>query len=108
MARYLIVETRDFSEYTSGQYIQKVARKLKEDGNEVTLFLVENGVIAARKGAEIGKGLVDLLSRGAKVFAEDISLKARGISQLTDGIAQSNMDQLADLIAEGSDKVLWY
>jgi len=108
MARYLIVDSRDLTEYTSGQFLQKIARKLKENGNEVTLFLIENGVIAARKGADIGKGLTELTRRGTRVLAEDVSCRSRGISQLADGLTQSNMDQLADLIAEGSDKILWY
>jgi sulfur relay protein TusB/DsrH len=108
MAKYLIVDSRDLTEYTNGRYIQKVAGKLKEDGNDVTLFLIENGVLAARKGAEIGKNLTELSKRGTRIMAEDISCRARGISQLAEGVAQSNMDQLADLIAEGSDKVLWY
>ena len=46
MARYLIVDSRDLTEYTNGRYIQKVAAQLKEDGNDVTLFLIENGVRA--------------------------------------------------------------
>jgi sulfur relay protein TusB/DsrH len=108
MARYLIVDSRDLTEYTSGKYIQKVAGKLKEDGNEVTLFLIENGVIAARKGGEIGKNLTDLSKRGATILADDVSCKARGVAQLADGITQANVDQLADLITEGSDKVIWY
>jgi sulfur relay protein TusB/DsrH len=108
MARYLIVDSRDLTEYTNGGYIQKVAGKLKQDGNDVTLFLIENGVLAARKGAEIGKNLTELSKRGTRIMAEDISCRARGIGQLVEGVAQSNMDQLADLIAEGSDKVLWY
>jgi sulfur relay protein TusB/DsrH len=108
MARYLIVDSRDLTEYTSGRYIQKVVGKLKESGNDVTLFLIENGVIAARKGGEIGKNLSDLSKQGAKIMADDISCKARGIAQLADGVNQGNVDQLADLIAEGSDKIIWY
>lgn len=108
MARYLIVDSRDLQEYTSGRYIQSLAGKLKDKGNDVTLFLIENGVLAARKGNEFGKNLSDLSKRGAKVMAEDVSLKARGISEIGDGITQANVDQLADLIIEGSDKVIWY
>lgn len=108
MARYLIVDSRDLTEYTSGKYIQKVAGKLKEDGNEVTLFLIENGVIAAREGGDIGKSLTDLSKRGTKIMADDISCKARGVAQLAEGITQATVDQLADLITEGSDKVIWY
>ncbi|HEX9756409.1 MAG TPA: DsrH/TusB family sulfur metabolism protein [Nitrospiria bacterium] len=108
MARYLIVDSRDLQEYSSGRYIQNLAGKLQGKGNDVTLFLIENGVLAARKGNEFGKGLTDLTKQGAKVFAEDVSCKARGISDMGDGISQANMDQLADLIIEGSDKVIWY
>lgn len=108
MARYLIVDSRDLTEYTNGKYIQKVAGKLKESGNEVTLFLIENGVIAARNGGDVAKNLTDLSKRGAKIMADDISCKARGVSQLTEGVTQATIDQLADLIAEGSDKIIWY
>ncbi len=108
MARYLIVESRDLHEYTSGRYIQKVAGKLKDNGNDVTMFLIENGVLAARKGSEVGKNLSELAKRGTKVLAEDVSCNSRGVKQLADGISTSNIDQLADLIAEGCDKVLWY
>ncbi len=108
MAHYLIVNSRDLTEYTSGRYIQKVAGKLKEDGNEVALFLIENGVIAARKGSDVGKGLATLSRRGAKIMADDISCQSRGITQLEEGISMSNMDYLADMISEGSDKVMWY
>lgn len=83
-------------------------RQIERRGNEVTLFLIKNGVISARKGAEIGKALTDLSKRGAKVLVDDISLKARGIERLADGISASNVDQLADPIVEGSDKVIWY
>jgi hypothetical protein len=41
-------------------------------------------------------------------MAEDVSCKARGISELGEGISNANIDQLADLIIEGSDKVIWY
>jgi hypothetical protein len=41
-------------------------------------------------------------------MADDISCKARGIAQLAEGVSQANVDQLADLITEGSDKVIWY
>jgi sulfur relay protein TusB/DsrH len=108
MARYLIVDSRDLQEYSSGRYIQSLAGKLKDKGNEVTLFLIENGVLAARKGNEVGKNLADLSKRGTKVMAEDVSCKARGISELGEGISNANIDQLADLIIEGSDKVIWY
>ncbi len=108
MARYLIVDSRDLQEYSSGRYIQNLAEKLKDRGNDVTLFLLENGVLAARKGNEFGKNLTNLTKRGAKVMAEDVACKARGVTEMGEGITQANMDQLADLVIEGADKVIWY
>jgi len=108
MERYLIIESRDLTEYTSGRYIQKVAKTLTEQGNEVTLFLIENGVLAARTGSDIGKNLTALAGQGGNVLADDISCKARGVTRLAEGVVESNMDHLADLIVEGSDKVIWY
>jgi sulfur transfer complex TusBCD TusB component (DsrH family) len=72
------------------------------------LFLVENGVLAARKGAKAGETLNELSKQGTTVLAEDIALQSRGITQLSDGVSKSNMDHLADLIAAGTDKVFWY
>ncbi len=108
MAHYLIVNSRDLTEYTSGRYIQKVAGALKENGNEVALFLIENGVIAARKGSAAGKELATLSRKGAKIMADDLSCQSRGVMHLEEGISLSNMDHLADMISEGSDKIMWY
>ncbi len=108
MVRYLIVDSRDLTEYTSGRYVQKVAGTLADGGNEVTLFLIENGVIAARQGGDVAKDLTALSQRGVKVMTDDISCNARGITRLAEGITPSSMDHLADLITEGSDKVVWY
>jgi sulfur relay (sulfurtransferase) complex TusBCD TusD component (DsrE family) len=108
MAHYLIIESRDLQEYTSGSYILGLAEGLRKKGNNVTLFLVENGVLAARRGAKAGESLKELSKQGTTILAEDIALKSRGVSQLSDGVSASNMDHLADLIAAGTDKVFWY
>lgn len=108
MAQYLIVNSRDLQEYSSGQYIQDLAGKLQQKGNTITLFLIENGVLAARKGNEMGKNLTALTKQGTKVMAEDVACRARGITEMGEGITQSNIDQLADLIIEGGTKIIWY
>ncbi len=108
MARYLIVDSRDLTEYTGGRFIQKTAEQLQASGNQVTLFLIENGVIAARQGSQMSANLTALSQQGATVLADDISCSARGVLRLADGVTQASVDRLADLIVEGSDKVLWY
>ena len=108
MAQYLIVNSRDLQEYSGGQYIQNLAGQLQQKGNDITLFLIENGVLAARKGNEVGKNLTNLTKQGMKILAEDVACKARGITEVGEGITQANIDQLADLIIEGDTKIIWY
>ena len=108
MSRYLIVTSRDLYEYASSSQVLELAGALKNRGHEVTLYLIENGVLAARRGAHLAARLSDLSRAGVTVLAEDVSAKARGIEQLADGVRLSNMDELADLIVDGCDKVIWY
>lgn len=108
MARYLIVESRDPREYRGSAYILTLAGKLKDMGHDVTVYLIENGVLAAKNGSKAGKALFDLSTRGVKLLAEDVSLKARGIGQIVQGVTTSTIDQLADLLVDGCDKVIWH
>lgn len=108
MKRFLVVGSRDLTEYVNGQYIPLVVETLREKGHDVTLFLLENGVISAREGSKMGQVLNDLSSKGARILAEDVSCRARGVRRLVPGIGLSNLDVLADGIADGYDNILWY
>ena len=108
MAHYLLVASRDLQEYAGSGFILRMAAALKKRGHEVTLYLIENGVLAARQGASANGGLSDLSKQGVKVLAEDLSLKTRGVQKLATGVSESTMDALADLVAGGADKVTWY
>ena len=108
MPRYLIVGSRDLMEYKESDFALNLASSLKKKGNETTLFLLENGALAARKGSEVATRLTTLSKEGVKVLAEDLSLKLRGVKERAEGVAESNMDGLADLILNGVDKVIWY
>ena len=108
MAKFLIVESRDLMEYRDGEFALELASGLKKKGHETTLFLVENATLAARKGSEASSKLTALSKEGVKVLAEDLSLQIRGVTEQAEGVSESNMDTLADLILNGSDQVIWY
>ena len=108
MKRFLVVESRDLTEYVSGDKFLSLVEGLGKNGNEVVLFLLENGVIAARKGADTGRSLSHLAIQGTKVYAEDVSCRARGITALAEGVRVSSLDFLADSLAEGFDNIVWY
>ena len=49
MTGYLFIETRDPFESRDTQFDEETASAVKERGHEVTVFLVQNGVLASRK-----------------------------------------------------------
>ena len=49
MNNYLLIESRDPFESNDVLYYYELSKGLVEAGNEVTLFLVQNGVLAARR-----------------------------------------------------------
>ena len=82
----------------------QLASDLANAGNETTLFLVENGVLAARAAA--ANGLANLSA--VKVLADDFSLRERGISktELSDGVQVTSISAVIDAMAQGQ-KTIW-
>jgi sulfur relay (sulfurtransferase) complex TusBCD TusD component (DsrE family) len=108
MANYLLIESRDVFEHASVAQQLDLAKELKQAGNDVTVFLVQNGVLPAR-GGQRSKGLSDLVDQGIAVLADAFSLRERGISsdKLARGIKNAELDVVIDRMAAG-DKVLWH
>ena len=51
MASYLLIESRDPYDSNDVWFCCDLARQLAQQGDEVTVFLVQNGVLPARVGA---------------------------------------------------------
>ena len=106
MAEYLLIESRDPFESNDVGYYYDLARGLVEEGNQVTLFLLQNGVLAARPSIHSAK--LDALARsGVTVLADDFSLQERGIAKLAEGVAAAAIDVVVDQLAAGH-KTLWH
>ena len=108
MGKFLIVENRDLMEYRDSEFALELASALKKKGHETTLFLLENASLASRKGSEMSSKLTALSKQGVNVLAEDLSLQIRGVAERAEGVSESNMETLAELILNGSDQVIWY
>ena len=78
---------------------------LASAGNDTTLFLVENGVLAARASAKIND--LETLKK-VNLLADDFSLRERGISQseLKSNIKIASIKAVVDAMAEGQ-KTIW-
>jgi len=112
--KYLLIESRDPFDSADVPYFFKTARDLAESGNDVILYLVQNGVLCLRRGAR-PSALFDWLGgEGSKskvrVLADDFSLRERGIRQgeLISGAKISGVDALVDFLVEEKRKALWH
>jgi predicted peroxiredoxin len=107
MTTYVLIETRDPFESRDTEFVEQTAIALKERGHPVTVFLVQNGVLAARKNT--GR-LRRLGEAGVILLADDFSLHERGIKpeELAQGIEASGIDRLVDAIAQANTKAIWH
>jgi predicted peroxiredoxin len=107
MAKYLLIESRDPQEASAVGEFADLARDLKAAGNDVTLFLVQNGAFAARKG--FAGSQVETL-KGVSVLADDFSLRQRGIANgdLAPGVKIAGMGELVDLLVQPDVRPMWH
>lgn len=108
MAKYLLIESRDPFDSNDVSNFYGLASGLAKEGNEVTVFLVQNGVLPARRSTQ-SKALSDLAQNGVEVLADDFSLRERGIelARLVDSVKASALDTVIDHLADGSN-VIWH
>lgn len=108
MAKYLLIESRDPFDSSDSEYFSELVQGISNRGNETTLFLVQNGVLPARKGSNHSETIAKLIQGKVKVLADRFSLKERAISSLLDGVEVSDMDRLVDLLLEPGTKGIWH
>ncbi len=108
MAKYLLIESRDPFESGDVPYYYDLAANLAKAGNTVTLFLVQNGVLPARRSVQ-SEALAAVAKAGVEVLADGFSLRERGIAdeRLTAGVKPAPIDVVVDQLAEGR-KALWH
>lgn len=108
MAKYLLIESRDPFDSSDSEYFAELVQGIAKRGNEATLFLVQNGVLPARKGSKYNSVISDLIKNKVKVVADRFSLKERGIRQLAEGVDIADTDRLVDLLLEPGTKAIWH
>ena len=107
MTTYVLIESRDPFESRDTTFIEQIAVAIRERGHAVTVFLVQNGVFAARKN--IGR-LSRLAEAGVTVIADDLSLRERGIQaeELAAGIRETEIGSLVDALVNPNTKAIWH
>lgn len=107
MPDFLFIQSQDpFTETRTSQQFQ-LAQDLQQAGNNVTVLLIQNAVVPARKNAQ-APSFDALLKSNVKVKADTLALAQREISndQLKPGVSTSELDLAVDALLAGH-KVIW-
>lgn len=110
MGRYVMIESRDPYESGDVSYFYNLAADLAAAGERVTLFLVQNGALAARKDAK-GDPLSGVLKSRIEVLVDSFALRERGIqdSERHPSVKPAEIGDLVDhIMAADGAKVLWH
>lgn len=101
MSRYLLIESRDPYTFTDVRGYA-LASQLKRAGHEVTLFLVQNGVLPVRDEARCPE-LRDAVGAHVEVLADEFSLRERGVedSRLVAGVRSAPIGLVVERLAAG-------
>ena len=109
ISQYLLIESK--SPLDGGDYSFELASQLRTAGHGVAVYLVQDGVFAARRSFEAGSTLLAAAkAEDVGLLADEVSLRQRGITRdrLADPVRVSTMDELVDLLMEKSDKAIWH
>jgi predicted peroxiredoxin len=109
MTNYLFIETRDPFASRDTEFLERTALALEQAGHGVTVFLVQNGVLAVRQNGSDAY-LSRLAGAGVKLLADDFSLCERGIqaAEVRPGIQPAGIETLIDALLEENTKAIWH
>ena len=107
---YLFIESQDPFEFRDVEEGYRLVAELAAKGGPVTLFLVQNGVLAARQGARAGQFATLTTTPGVTVLADTFALQERGIppTALLSGVRPADMETLVELLMADGQKAIWH
>ena len=108
-SHYVFIESRDPFESADTGFVADAATQLQQRGRPVTVFLVQNAVLATRVGAR-GSEVPRMAEAGVRVLADGFSLRERGIdaAEMRAGVQPSSIDALVDLLIDPGTKAVWH
>ena len=108
MQSYVLVDTRDPFESGNGRDRYELAKALADVGDDVSVFLAENAVLATRRGSAVASDLEAMASR-SRVLVDAFALRERAIvgDEMVTGVETVEIDALVDELMTEGRKALW-
>ena len=108
MSDYLFIQSQEPFTETRTQHQFELIEQLHDAGHQVSVLLVQNGVVPARRGAR--SDLFDrLLNSGVSMHADVFSLRQRELddADLKERIGTCDLQVVIDAMLAGH-KVIWH
>jgi predicted peroxiredoxin len=108
MDKFVLIESNDSFQSKAVDGFVRLAADLAALGHEVTLFLVQNAVLMARRGTAT-EPLRAASAAGVAVLADDFSLRERGIpaERMVEHVTAESIDVVVAKLAAGH-KTFWH
>ncbi len=107
MTGLLLVLSKDPYTTEIPDLVLDIGLNAREKGNDVALYLIEDGVTAARK-SEFGNKLAAAHKKGIKIFADDKAVLSRSLTnKLINWVEIKEISALLDFIMN-YDRVAWF
>ncbi|NJD53041.1 MAG: DsrE family protein [Candidatus Methanoperedens sp.] len=107
MVNLLLIMSKDPYTTETPDLVLDIGLNAKEKGNDVSLYLIEDGITAARK-SEFGNKLAAAQKKGIKIYADDKAVLSRSLTnKLIGGVEIKEIGALLDYIME-YDRVVWF
>lgn len=108
-SQYVFIESRAPFDSPDTGFVVETAAALRQRGRPVTVFLVQNAVLATRAGAR-GSQVPRLTEARVTVLADDFSLRERGVDpgEISAGVREAPIDALVDLVMRPDTKTIWH
>ncbi len=105
MIKLLLVLSKDPYTTETPDLVLDIGLNANEKCNDVALYLIEDGVTAARNG-EFGKRLTAAQKKGIKIFADDKAVLSRSLTaKMVSGVEIKEIGTLLDFIMNDYDRV---
>lgn len=108
MSTYLFIESRDPFESQDCLAMYNLIEGQAQQDSEVTIFLIQNGVLPARRNSHYASRLAALRREKVTILADDFSLRERAIHHLADGVRPAKIEELVDLVLNEGTKTIWH
>lgn len=105
--RIVLLTARDPLRSADTTYPARVARELAAEGHEVTLVLLEDAVVLARRDHSGAEDLEAAIAEGVRVLAEDEALSRRAVGDVGEGLEPTRLAEVVDLLMTGTDRQAW-